>query len=196
MKVDDLIPETNELQEELIILKERCSQFIEDSNGLPVFKNLPTNCGDFQRVKVRTKHGEDGFTETFNEAFETELPGLRQRAIFANGEISFEPAENGNLEPFYIFPINGHDFMYCSEIENSSFEHKQTFDVLFEHFGEKKGREIITELLRFAYTSDNLNEGIESGAEIIFYGTPFYYAIRSSVVEDYQQLLSSIHEVE
>ena len=39
---------------------------------------------------------------------------------------------------------------------------------------------------------NNLQEGILHGSEIILYGIPFYYALRSSVVESYDDLLTSV----
>ncbi len=82
--------------------------------------------------------------------------------------------------------------MYSREVMNSGHEYKQVFDTLFEQFGEEKGNEVITDLLRFTYTSNNLSEGIESGSEIIIYGIPYFYAYKVSAVQDYDILLSKI----
>lgn len=194
MRVDDLIRESRE-QEELRILKTRCSQFLEDSNSLPLLKNLPETYGDFHKVKVRKRKGEDDFTETFNEAFEEEHTDLWQRAVFANGLTSFEP-EDGDFETFFIFPINGYKYMYCAEVENSSQEYKQVFDNIFEEFGSEKGQDVITDLLRFTYVQEELDKGIETGAEIVIYNIPFYYAIRTSSIGDYDALLTEIQEVD
>jgi hypothetical protein len=144
-------------------------------------------------VKVRKRKGETGdFTETFNEAFEAQHPGLRQRAIFANGTTSFQPANTNESQPFFIFPIDGYKFMYSREVENSGHEYKQVFETLFEQFGEEKGNEVLTDLLRFTYTSKNLNEGIESGSEIIIYGIPYFYAFKVCATDGYDYLLAKI----
>ncbi len=95
------------------------------------------------------------------------------------------------MESFYIFPIDGYKFMYSREVENSGQEYKQVFDTLFEQFGEKIGNEVITDLLRFTYTSKSLHEGITSGSELIIYGIPYFYAIRTTATE-YSALLSTI----
>lgn len=196
MRVDDLI-RSNDTYEELQILHNRCPQFLEEADDQPLMKNLPVKYGDFHKVKVRKrKHQDDDFVETFNEAFEDELRDLRERAVFANGPISFDPAENDELEPFYIFPIDGYRFMYSKEVENSSQDYKTVFDSIFEEFGADKGNEVITDLLKFTYTATNLKEGIESGSEVILYNIPYFYAIRASTVDDYTQLLTSLKEIE
>jgi hypothetical protein len=192
MRINELY-QSHQYSREIQVLRTSCTQFLKESSGTPIFKNLSTEYGDFHKVKVRKRKGETGdFTETFNEAFELQHPGLRQRAIFANGATSFQPLYDGVMEPYYVFPIDGYKFMYSREVENSGQEYKQVFDTLFEQFGEEKGNEVLTDLLRFTYTSQNLHEGIVSGSEIIIYGIPFFYAIRSSVIENYQDLLSTI----
>jgi hypothetical protein len=200
MRVDDLI-QSDDSREELQILAERCSQFFEESNGCPLMKNLPGEYGDFHRVKVRKrKHRKsdpsETFSEAFNEAFEHEWKDLRERAIFANGELSFEPADGQTLEPFYIFPIDGYRYMYSREVENSSQDYKTVFDALFEQFGPDRGNEVITDLLKFTYISEKLNEGIQSGAEIIIYNIPYFYAIRVATVDNYTNIIEEIKEIQ
>jgi len=199
MRVDDLI-QSDDLREELLILLERCSEFLEESGGQPLLKNLPSEYGDFHKVKVRLRksHKEDtsDFMDTFNEAFEDQLHNLRQRAVFANGPVSFESADSDELEPFYIFPIDGFQYMYSKEVEDSSEDYKAVFDAIFEQFGSDKGNEVITDLLKFTYTSARLDEGIESGSEIIIYNIPYFYAIRASTVDDYSTLLTIIQEIQ
>lgn len=195
MHVEDLL--TNEdTRQELILIADRCCHFIDESDGFPLLKNLPVSYGDFHKVKVRQRKGDDNLSETFNEAFEDEHYNLRQRAVFANGPVSFEPCdpEQDQLEPFFIFPVNNYRFMYSKEVENSGTDYKQVFDVLYEHFGTDKGNEVATDLLKFAYTQSNLAEGIESGAEIILYNIPFFYAIRTSTIDDYNELLSALED--
>jgi len=200
MRVDDLI-QTDDSREELQILAERCSQFFEEAEGRALLKNLSSNYGDFHKVKVRKRKQRKSdpsgeFSEAFNEAFENEMRNLRERAIFANGELSFEPADHDDLEPFYVFPIDGYQFMYSREVENSSQDYKTVFDAIFEEFGSDRGNSVITDLLKFTYTSEKLHEGIESGSEIILYNIPYFYAIRTSTVDNYENLLKEIEELQ
>lgn len=171
------------------VISKQCSDFILESGGLPLTKNLSNKYSSLQKVKVRKRKHIDHFGEAFNEAFEQEHFGLRQRAIFANSE----PTQPELLtESFYVFPINGYKFMYSSEVEQSDHEYKQVFETMFNQFGDEKSTEILSDLLRFTYSSVSLVEGIQSGAEIILYGIPYYYAVRCAAQPSYHDLLSSI----
>lgn len=195
MRINDLY-ENTESTKEFQLLKKNCSQFFTESGNSPLLKNLSISMEPFHKVKVRKRKGDSGdFTETFNEAFEAQHPGLRQRAIFANGLTSFQPTLSEESQPCFIFPIDGYKFMYSREVANSGQEYKQVFETLFEQFGEEKGNDVITDLLRFTYTSNNLNEGIDGGSEIIIYGIPSFYSYsvdQLSVYGGYPYLLSKV----
>ena len=128
-----------------------------------------------------------------NEAFIDDRGRPNGWSIF-NGE-HFEPVYE-ELEPFYIFPINGFKFLYSKEVENSSQEYKQVFDVMYENFGSEKGNEIIIDLLKFTYSSDKLHEGISNGSEIIIFNIPFYYAIRANTIISYSALVEKIKNID
>jgi len=173
-------------------IKKHCTQFLDESGGFPVVKNLPQAYDDFQKIKVRKRKHTNTFSSTFNGAFKDEMSDLRERSIFANGLVSVEPNITENTEPFYVFPINGYKFLYSKEVDNSTKEYKQVFEAIFDTLGEESGKEIFTDLLRFTYISENLASGIASGAEIIIYGIPYYYAIRESHVDSYDELLTAL----
>lgn len=168
------------------LLRKRCSQFLEQAEGLPLFKNLPNAYHDFHKVKVRFRKSNLPIAETFNQAFNDELHNITQRAIFANGVIL---ESEDKVEPFYIFPINSFKFMYNKEVIDSTVEYKHSFDKIFEQFEDDTAQRLISDLLTYTYTNGNLVEGIESGAEIVIYNIPYYYAVRSSTV-DYEELLT------
>lgn len=197
MRIDDII-RSDKSHKGLQIIIEQCSDFINDSEGAPLLKNLPSNYEDFHKVKVRRRkqHKEDphGFAKIFNEAFEDELPNLRERAVFANGPSTFEESTDTSQDSFYIFPIDGFEFMYSTEVEKSSINYKVAFDAILEKLGADKGKEIIAELLKFNYNSDKICEGISSGSEIIIYNIPYFYAIRRSTVDDYAELINELKE--
>ncbi len=186
MQVRDLM--YNHVFADVDIIKHRCSQFIGESDGLPIVKNLPHGYKDFQKVKVRKRKQTNSFSNTFNEAFVDEMQGLRERAVFVNGCVTIEE----NLDLFYIFPANGYSFLYSSEVENSSENYKQVFESIFKVWDEDAGKDVVNDLLRFTYVSENLSTGIELGAEIILYNIPYYFAIRESCVESYDSLLTAL----
>lgn len=188
MLIEDLFGRTN--SETLFHqIYTNCSQFVHESAGYPLFRNLPTTYSDVHRVKVRTKKKASTVGDVFNKAFEHDYQNIAQRAIFAQSAPICESAEG--MEPFYIFPVNGYKFLYSREITESTSEYQQVMLTLIEQLrDEQAATELITDLLKFSYTSHDLVEGINSGSEIILYGIPFYYAVRCSSYPDYGRIVS------
>jgi len=171
-----------------------CSAYLKMAEGLPLLKNLPSRYEDFQKVKLRRRKqkGKDQFAKTFNEAFD-DIPNLRQRAMFANGPTSFI-AETNDKEPFYIFPINGFEFMYSLEVTNSSTDYMEAFDAILSQF--HGNNQLMEQVLKYTYTRENLHEGIEHGSEIILYNIPYCYAIRRDSTSSYETLLQDLKDYE
>lgn len=171
---------------EINTLKAKCTQFLRESAALPLYKLLPKNYNDFHRVKVRQKNLDDKVSEVFNKAFGTQFHNLRQRAIFASGT---QPQPTDDVEPFYIFPIDGYKFLYSKEVTNSNSDYQQVMDSLFQQFeDDNKVIEIVTDVVKYTYVRENLVEGIISDSEIILYGIPYYYAVRCVAVPPYGKL--------
>lgn len=191
MRIHDFL-ENSHNKPNFNIIKKKCRQFIE-STQYPIFKNLPSSYEDIHKTKVRLRKNSDSVAETFNNAFQDEHNKIFQRAVFANGEKSFTKSNSPDFDPFYVFPIDGYKFMYCNEVENSSLEYKRIFTVLFEQLGndEEQTTDTLVDLLKFTYKRDDLNEGIRSGAEIILYNIPYYYAVRVSCVNKYHEVFKS-----
>lgn len=158
-----------------------CSQFLAESKGLPLLKGLPPQYNDFDRVKVRRRKHTSDVDTIFDAVFEDLFANLRQRAIFAYSQHAF--TRNIEHDSFYVFPINGYQFLYSPEVRYSTEDYQRALDVLLEEFEEKKALDILTELLRFTYVSDNLAKGIERGTEIILYGIPFFFVLRCSAFD-------------
>lgn len=175
----------------LTTIRSQCENFLAETDGLPLLKNLPSSYDDFHKVKVRKRKRTGDFVETFNEAFDEEFSELRQRAIFANGEVSLKESTNDE-EPFYIFPINGYKYMFCTEVQNSNQQYQSVFESILSTLETTAAEETFRDLLKFSYKSTDIVEGITSGAEIIIYGIPYYYAVRQSMFVEYEDLLSSI----
>lgn len=192
MRINQLFNSVVSEQEPFLrkIAKE-CSSFLRESQGLPLFKILPSSYADVQKVKVRKHRTTTKFTETFNDAFEEEIRDLRQRAVFANSKI-MDVTENDDL--FYVFPRDGYKFMYSPEVTHSNNDYQQVFDSLFEQFEDAKAEQLIHDLLKFTYTRENLYEGIEKQVEIILYNIPYYYSARVDAFE-YPTLLTNIVEL-
>ncbi len=172
------------------IIAESCQQFITESADNPMVKLLPRAYDDFKKVKIRKRKASTTFSESFNEVFVHEMHELRERSLFANGaDFLNENSYSQHLEPFYVFPINGYDYIYSKEITNSRENYAPVFNEIFNELGGRTAESVFSDLIKFSYTSEHLDEGLKSGAEIIMYGIPYYYAIRTSTVE-YDDILT------
>ena len=191
MLVEDILS-THTDNTSILLLNDECSQFIENSGSLPILKALPKSYYDFHKVKVRKHKKTDLVGEMFNKAFVNKLSDFSQRAIITH---SSPPIIQETLDLFYVFPIDGYKFIYSTEVTNSTSNYKQLINVLFETFeNDIQATEIITDLLKYTYSSSHLIEGIHSQAEIIFYGIPYYYAIRTSVYPIYSDIIQHTHK--
>lgn len=172
-------------------IRTSCSQFLDESAGLPLFKLLPTTYDDIHRVKVRAKKRPSAVGEAFNRAFEQNYANISQRAVFASPAM---PMADVGHEPFFVFPINGFRFIYSKEVLESTSGYQQVLNTIMEQLNDEQvANELVSDLLKFSYTSANLHEGINSNCEIIMYGIQYYYAVRCSSYPEYQQIISAQH---
>lgn len=167
-----------------------CSEFLKESNGNPLIRFLPKDGPDQRKIKVRKRKTDSKFENIFNTVF-SQHPDLRQRSIFCNGVAGLnETAINSNVEPFYIFPIDGYKYIYSPNVYRSSVQYQETLDRFLEVMGEDAAVETFKEVLKYDYNSTNLKEGIQEGCEIIVYGVSHFFAIRTSAVNSYSTLFS------
>lgn len=173
---------------EVQTIKRECAQFLKETAGIPLLKPLPVAYPNFHKVKVRLQKKRDSVTDVFERAFGNEFSNLRQRAVFAYPEAQ---VVSEGYEQYYVFPIDGYRYLYSREVTNSGAEYRHVVDTLFESFDDaSKASEVVADLLKYTYASDDLLEGIRANAEIILYGIPFYYAVKQSACNGYDALLS------
>lgn len=188
MLVQDILSHDPFIESAKRIIHQDCSDFIRESDGLPLFKTLPDTYADFQRVKVRQHKRRDTVSDVFEQAFGEQFTNLRQRSVFTTSVISEGSTPS---TAFYVIPINGYRYLYSKEIENSSSEYKSIIETVMQGMeNANEATQIVTDLVKYTYTSTKLKEGIDSGAEVILYGIPAYYAIRTSVCPKYTDLIT------
>lgn len=173
---------------DLPTLRKECSQFLKESNNLPLLKNLRIEDDGFRKVKVRKKNTNAIFIEAFNMSFSNHK-NIFQRSIFANGEKSFTTSKDNHLEPFYIFPINGYQFVYNPIVSNALEQYKNDVTNLIEKVSIPVAVDMFSKVITQSYVGEDMARGINVGAEIIIYGIPYYYAVRKSLVDDYNKMV-------
>lgn len=156
-------------------INEECGEFLKQSNGNYLIKNLPRNYMGFTRVKVRLSRKRTQFIEDFNRAFDDKRKEFYGSSIFAYSRKELLVEEEGK-EPFYIFPIDGFKHIYNPLVSNVEDE---------LNCPELKG--MVTELLDISYVTEPLHKALSNSCEIIFYNIPYYYAVRKSLVGNYHK---------
>jgi hypothetical protein len=171
-------------------IETECSQFLRESYGFPLLKNLPVEGDGFRKVKVRKKKNlKNDVVEAFNGTF-NQHADLMQRSVFAYGRSAFAQVSDITLEPFYIFPTDGYKFLYAEQVSNTTEAYRDTLSKLVETYGEE-GIKTFQDVLKYQYTFENLAEGLSSKSEIIIYGIPYYHAVRASLIENYSEFLGN-----
>lgn len=172
------------------IIQHECSQFLYEMDQRCVVRELPKSYDGVQRVKIRQHKRTDTITQVFNEAFNN-IHNMRQRSLITH---TSPGTVTETHEPFYVFPVNGYNFMYSKEVRNSTDDYKQLIDVVFEQFSqEDDAAAIVADVVKYSYTNMNLVEGVDAGAEIIFYNIPYYYAVKCSKYPSYEQIIPYLY---
>lgn len=187
MIIEDLIgPSVGVGIREVDTIKRECSLFLHEAKGQPLMKQLPSTSFNFQKVKVRLQKRRDQVSDVFEQAFGEQFPKLRQRAVYAYPRVL---AETPGHDLFYVFPINGYKYLYNKEVQNSSTDYQPVLETLLQQLDTQEASEIASELLKYSYVNHTLSEAFASGAEVIFYSIPYYYAVRASACGSYESLL-------
>ena len=167
------------------ILKE-CKQFLDESKCRPLLRALPTNGEGFRRIKVRKKSKYlHPLEKHFDTAFQNKYKEIRLRSmIVQTTPLTWMVAEH---EPFYVFPIDGYKILYNKQVT----DYTQYAAYLHGIIDSTKDYEsLLSQLFEYAYETSSLPQAIDSGAEILIYDIPYYYAIRASLVENYSNFVT------
>ncbi len=168
------------------MIKIQCSDFLTESEGIPLLKNLPIIGDDVRKVKLRKKKNKKGeFVTAFNNAIERDK--LLQTCMFANGPYSFSPIYDDVKEPFYVFPINGYIFLYIDRVTSIENNYNEIFDILQK---DELTAELFPDVLKEQCNSDNIFTPLITGSELLIYNIQYYYAIRVCAVGNYDKLLN------
>lgn len=165
------------LDQHIDLIRESCGDFLSQSQDLPLYKSI-NQYTPFVKLKARIRKQNNAFSTVFNETFN--MSKLRQRAIYAHGQTTEEQSSQ-----FYLFPTNGFKFLYNPQVTDSSIYervYKQTSD-----------EQLVSQLLIENYHDTDLPTAIESGSEILFFNTPFCYAVNTQSVACYNELLTLIN---
>ena len=162
-------------------IKTECSEFINDSRGIPMYKMLPSHREPFIKVKARHKKPKDlPLADAFNNAFSNIYPNIFYRSIFCNTK---EDNING-LEKYYVFPINGYKFLYCNSVKNTTEAYKSAMLGVLDIMVENEAISLLSTVLADDYINHDLHKALEKEYEVIVYNIPYFYAIKCSFFKE------------
>lgn len=168
-------------------ITQHCSQFIKDSAGAPLFRCLNSNGEGFRKVKIRKKNRHEFELEKyFDMAFDHEYKDVRLRSVVA---YTTPPAvRTPSHELFYIFPTDGYRVLFNRQVSNYS----QYIEELQESVrGCKQPDELMKMFFSYAYAhTSNISEAMTPNSTILLYGIQDYYAVRASLIEDYNDFIN------
>lgn len=172
------------------ILKE-CKQFLEESEDKPLVRPLPMSGEGFRKIKVRKKNRYvHPFEQYFDKAFNEKYKEIRLRSMIVQTDSAARSCPEGS-ELFFVFPIDGYKILYNQYI-NDYATYADTLQKLLSESTTVEG--LISQVFQFTYESNDLSKAIDSGAELLIYDIPYYYAIRASLVENYSEFVTRCND--
>ena len=171
-------------------ITKECSIFLKHSDGVPLLCNLSTKLQGFSRVKVRKQKIKSTMDVIYNTAFDEEYNynNLRQRSILAYTEKAL-PDKTEDTEPFYVFPIDGFKVIFSEVVTDSQKVHNKTLEMLENDVGEVESYDILSDLIKYTYKTQDLSKALSYNCEIIIYGIAYYYAVRKTIIDDYHNFI-------
>lgn len=149
-------------------ITEHCSDFLEQCS-VPLYVNLRDVYPQVARVKVRKINRSPLLKEAMDSAF-PDYYNISQRCVFARTTLQTAP----NRIPYYIFPINGYQYLYNKQVA----EHNNVISDLLGTLDETLVPQVASELMQATYCSDSIEEAAAYQSEVIIYGIPKFYAVR------------------
>lgn len=171
-------------------IQKECSEFIENSKGNYAEKPLTFDGRFIKKVKVRKKKNKDDFSSLFDQAFREKYRDIMGRSIFCNG---IHAEEIKSQEQFYVFPINGFSILYNPDVDYYQ-EFMRIYQTLQNTMDTEVAKQTFIDMVEYSYTENDfeLSEALYSGNEIIFYGIPYFFAVKKDKHPDYSLLLKMI----
>lgn len=170
-------------------IKNECTEFIQKSNGMPLFKSLHSGRDAFIKVKARhRKVHDESFENAFNSAFQKQTNKMLSKAIFCNTNEIILP----NHENYYVFPIDGYRILYSKNDKNTSKTYQAALSEILDMVAEQHAVSLLTTILSDDYTDENLSEALTNKKEILVYNIPYFYAIKCSLfqsLDDYKSII-------
>ena len=164
-----------------------CSDFISESNP-PLYRVLPKRGEGFRKIKIRRKaRHTHQFEQYFDDAFGSQYKDMRLRSLIAHTREPQNVAEDNEI--FYVFPPNGYKLLFAHHIENFDEYISSLGNMLNRH--SESASDLLKRVFEFTYQRGSITEAAETGADVMIFDIQSYYAIRKSLIVDYNKFVIS-----
>lgn len=162
---------------QLFQIRNGCSEFLRESQGYPVYKQLSSTHGTFARIKVRHKPNPIIEQYFFAEVLNHTKGG---KALV---ETTSQPTHQNHA--YWIFPTDGYKYLFNPAIK----DYKSSIKNIIEQTSDDQ---IISELVADQYKSTDLIEALQTDTEILWFKISHFYAVDCSLFQDYSELLKNL----
>lgn len=172
------------------VIAGNCSQYLESRPTVPLIKSIPNEFATdlFLKIKLRHKSPTE-FDAIFNKALGKQK--FKERTVSVN---SSDSTQYGHQD-FFILPPNGFNFLYSRNIKRSDELHLSVYNNLKDKCDEEMQISLFSDILRYNYKSDNLQEAAEAGVEVLIHGVQFVYAFNANAF-NFDQLIQELQSID
>jgi hypothetical protein len=168
---------------DLRTINQKCSDFIDQRNGKPVYRRIPF-CGTFGKIKLRFRQSCD-VSAHVSETLDDVMHGVARRTVV--GYTSPLDDKTANYDTYYLFIPNGFKCFYPRNFTDSaSIETiRKTVDELISDPDD-----LIETIVKLDYYMGNSIKDIpKTTNEIAFFGVPCFYVVHADAYETYADLI-------
>lgn len=155
-----------------------CSDFLIESQSIPLYKYLPKSYKTQDKVKIRLKSHSEDYHNYIDNSLNFKNFNNRSLTCYTNSDNSYD-----GYDPYYIFIPDGYKYIYTKD--NMNIDLKTIFSELSFNF--KNCTDTFEELLKYSYDLTDLYNGLTNNDKIIFYNIPYYYCIKATL--PYEEIL-------
>jgi len=155
-----------------------CSDFLMESQGIPMYKYLPESYKNQDKVKIRLKSQSEDYHNHMDNSLNFKNFNNRSLTCYTGAD-----TPQDGYAPYFIFIPDGYKYIYTKD--NMDIDLKLLFSELSDKL--ESGADTFEELLKYSYNLTNLHSGLTNNDKIIFYNIPYYYCIKATL--PYEEIL-------
>lgn len=158
------------------------TEFFEDCQYRPLYKQLPLTYGDFRYVKVRHRSISTSSVDSVVDSA-TEVDNVRRRSVLVNTVPSARLADGYGV--YYIIPIGQYQYIFNKNV--SSFD---DCDQLLSELATISTTLAVDVVTNTYNINDNLSVAFDTGADVRLFALKSFLAIQATI--DYNEVCTTL----